>query len=275
MGTQPAAVGRPDPLGDFIERLQAGAARRPGACARRLYRQAGTRDRRGALPPAPDSRQPDRALDDLGSLRADAATVLRGVGPNRADAALPFLPVADPLPLPTAPLRIHPAPSAGPGTCRHSSAKGSAPLHRGSLPPPRASIAGGESGAVPSRPSRATRLVSFSKPAPGSSASLTTIRSRSLRSSLASPLASASPVSRAKPTMTLPFFRSPFGGAEDVFGGLHRDRQRALDPGPLAVARAAGPVVGRGRGHDQHIGRGQLGPHRVPPARGWNRSAAA
>ena len=56
----------------------------------------------------------------------------------------------------------------------------------------------------PSRARMATRLVSTSIPAPGSKASFTTIRSSSFRSSFCRPLARASPVSSAKPTMTLP-----------------------------------------------------------------------
>ena len=153
--------------------------------------------------------------------------------------------------------------------------QGIAPPHPGSPRPPRASTAAAESVGVPSRPRIATRLVSFSKPAPGSSASLTTMRSRSFRSSFARPLATR--VSRLQREAHHDAARLPrlAGPAQDVLGGLHRNRQRAVHPGPLARAGIAGPEVGGRRGHHQHVGCRQLGSGPPLRARWCTRPAGA
>ena len=203
--------------------------------------------------------QPRGARAAAGQLRSDGG-LRSGVGhclPPR-----PRLPLAAARRVPPPP---RPAPSAVADTAAAASAKGLAPPRPEWRRPPRASIAAAGSAACPSRPSIATRLVSCSKPAPGSSASLTTMRSRSLRSSFARPFASASPVSSAKPTMTLPCFRLALGGTQDVLRGLHRDRQRAVHPG--ALARRSGCWAGSRPAPRPSPARRLRAARRAPPPR--------
>ena len=195
--------------------------------------------------------RPRRRLARVGA--APASRRRRGIGRDAAAAARPRSP------------RLLPARSAAPDTAARSAvSQGAPPPRRGSPRPLRASIAAAGSCGVPSRPRIATRLVSTSKPAPGSSASFTTIRSSSFRSSLARPLASASPGLEREADDDAAGLPRVARALEDVGGRLHRDRQRAVDPRALAVAGLAGPEVGRRRGHDQHVRRGQL--RRAPPA---------
>ena len=107
-----------------------------------------------------------------------------------------------------------------------------------------------------------TSLSGVSNPMPGREMSLTTTASSLLRSSLPRALATAtSPCSAAKPIRTWP------PGARPTARRARRWWARARAPCPsrpsfliLSSTARGGPEVGDGRGHQQHVGVGELRP---------------